>query len=656
MKRSYNLRSSINKNIITYEYISATKISNYLMNDPLLDYLKEYQISDNDDPKNINPCKKNKQNQILPTKKNKNQIQNHINNSLDVSNTPSPMDTDNNTAIVNDDNVEYDINNMSFYDFIKNEGNKFEHIIYEHLEKNYNVKTIVSEYESVFDYNKVLETKYNMDIQMEIIFQGLLSSSKKKLFGCVDFLIRSDIFKKLFNEALPDYKVKKNGNIFLYEVVDVKHSTLNLASNERNVLNSGRFPAYKGQLFIYLELLNEMQKTNITEAYIFGKKYCYTQKGKTYRGLALFKKIGVVDFNNYDIQYYDKVNEAIKWNRRLKDDTISDKWCLFPNPNIRELYPNMKNIGTSHDNFKRKYSNIINEITSVYHCGYKQRNNCLDLDIKSWKDESCNAEKLGFKHNSKIGIQVDAILSINRNKMKLIDYGTLDNDKEWKECNDVNTLNFYIDFETVNGDYGKCNFYLDDDKDIYEKKTESFIFMVGIGYECPETDEWVYKPFYINKLDDDLEYNMIIDVNTYIQNICNQYEYSNHNLIHWTKAEINFMNKFYEKHNDDESLYVNLDFNFFDLHKIFYDNNIVVKNAFNFSLKSIGNSMKKNNMIDLEWESDKCSNGLNCMIQAIHLYSINNVNDKSFANIINYNEIDCKMMQVIHKYLLKQYK
>ena len=43
----------------------------------------------------------------------------------------------------------------------------------------------------------------------------------------------------------------KLGTPFHYIIVDIKHSTLYLASNGRNLRNCNSIPAYKGQILIY---------------------------------------------------------------------------------------------------------------------------------------------------------------------------------------------------------------------------------------------------------------------------------------------------------------------------------------------------------------------------------------------------------------------
>ena len=82
---------------------------------------------------------------------------------------------------------------------------------------------------------------------------------------------------------------------------------------------------------------------------------------------------------------------------------------------------------------------------------------------------------------------------------------------------------------------------------------------------------------------------------------------------------------------------------------------ITVKGSFNYSLKSIARSMYDNNMIDTCWDKDSvCSNGLNAMYYAYKIYK-NDYNNDIMDSIINYNEIDCKVMYEILKYIRTKY-
>ena len=50
------------------------------------------------------------------------------------------------------------------------------------------------------------------------------------------------------------------------------------------------------------------------------------------------------------------------------------KWRLFPQPTVKELYPNMKNERDGNFRKIKVEMNKINDITEVWMCGVKKKN------------------------------------------------------------------------------------------------------------------------------------------------------------------------------------------------------------------------------------------------------------------------------------------
>jgi hypothetical protein len=155
-------------------------------------------------------------------------------------------------------------------------------------------------------------------------------------------------------------------------------------------------------------------------------------------------------------------------------------------------------------------------------------------------------------------------------------------------------------------------------------------------------------------------------------------------LFHWTNAEIRFINKAIDRirsgmytntHMDNPTLtfndenkkevqkYLSSMINTFqqhsmwvDMYKVFETEPIVVKGSYRFKLKNIGNAFYNNALINTKWEDGKMADGFRAMLEAIKLYreypSITCANDM-YMDIINYNEVDCKVIWEIVKYLRK---
>jgi hypothetical protein len=461
-----------------------------------------------------------------------------------------------------------------------------------------------------------------MNQGIEIIYQGVLHDYTNNLYGCPDLLIRIDRINSIFNkELISDEDIRLYQNNYNYVIVDIKHSTLNFSQNNINLINSNNIPKYKGQLLIYTKLLNSHQMYQSKCAFIIGKN----------------NDIGVINYNEYDLAYNSKINKAIEWIRRMR--TEGHKWTLLPKPSCSELYPNMKNtLDSKYSNLKKKLSIKINEITNIWQCGYKKRLVAHNKHIYSWKNKKCNSLNLGFKPSTTSNI-LDNILRINRQKkLKFQINNSID-----KSIYNSNMSNFYIDYETINGNIGQQ----------IEDSTNDFIFMIGVGWE--ENNNWCFKNFILEELNNNSELELMNQFWNFINSLTLNQNSNNLRFYHWSQAEPIFYNKFLAKH--DDNIFPKL--NFYDLHEYFLSNNIVVKDAFNFSLKTIANAMYKNKLIKTCWDtSNICSNGLDAMYFAYNIYKTNigQVSDNGIMqDISNYNMIDTKVMWEILKYIRTKY-
>jgi hypothetical protein len=89
------------------------------------------------------------------------------------------------------------------------------------------------------------------------------------------------------------------------------------------------------------------------------------------------------------------------------------------------------------------------------------------------------------------------------------------------------------------------------------------------------------------------------------------------------------------------------------MYSVFTSEPIVVKGALNFRLKTIGKAMYKLGLIDILWEDNEVTDGLAAMMHAVKYYTgdVENTNVSIMDTIVDYNEIDCKVIWAIIKYL-----
>lgn len=591
--KSYN----INNNMIPNYFVSASSIRNFMLNDPIIDYLKEYNS------KNINIINKRQYKKIK--KQNKKQ-----------------------------DN---------FTDFILNAGVNFEEELINILSKDHEIIK-VAEYTESRNVNKFKETINLMKKGVPIIYQGVLHNSDNDTFGLPDLIVRSDYINTLLKyQVISNEESKIKSPLlktdFHYKIIDIKHSTIQLRSNGLHILNNDNTPAYKGQVYIYTRALNKVLGININKAFIWGKKYSYESCNIKYNITNYLNKLAIIDYDNIDSEYIEKTNDGIQWIKSLRSE--GSTWTLTPLPSKSELYPNMKNDkdGEYHS-IKRKISEDIGEITQVWNCGYKKRILAHSKGVYSWRDPKFNSKLINIG-NTKNGLVIDKILNINRQNKDIIkpDYIKFEREK-WYNCGD-DMIEFYLDFETLTS--GLDSNINDDNR---------YIFMIGIGYI--KNNNWVFNSFVMENKSYESEEKMFNNFIHFINQILFNENKTKCKLYHWSYAEVGSYLNYKFRHN----LKINDNYiSFYDLNKVFVNEPITINGALDFSLKTIAKALKEHKLIESFWDTDsKCSNGLNAMIMANNLYLLkkdNIINDNVMKEIIHYNEIDCKVLWEIHK-LIKQ--
>jgi hypothetical protein len=586
------------------QMVSASSVRNYMLNDPLLDFLKEYNINSlNDVP-------------IRTTK-----TRTNFNKNIDI-----------------------------FTKHIMESGIEFENELIELINKSHKIVK-VADFTDSRKIEKFQETINLMKQGVPIIYQGVLHDYESKTFGIPDLIVRSDYINKLmgYNIISDEESKMRSPNLnvnYHYKIIDIKHSNIPLRSDGIHILNSESIPVYKGQLYIYTIALNKVLGININKAYIWGKKYKYECCKVKYEETNFLNKLGTIDYNNIDSDYIQQTKNAVDWIITLRSE--GSLWTLLPIPCRSELYPNMKNEKDSnYHKLKQELNNHIYEITNIWHCGIKKRQCAHINSVYSWNNINCTSKIMGF-NPGKIASTVDAILNINRQNTDLIRPSIIKYDRLNWYHQQTNVLEFYLDFETLNSNFGSII-----KNGLISYDLNQFIFMIGIGYV--KNNEWIFKTFLMKRKTIESEKIMFNEFMKYISDILIQENKTKAKMYHWSFAEVCAYNKFKSRHSD---IIINdSHISFYDLNKVFIKEPVTVKDAFDFSLKSIAKALKNHNLIKSVWDtSSTCSNGLNAMILANNLYDKNIINPYYKINnncimkeIIYYNEIDCKVMWEIHK-------
>ena len=597
--------------LVDWKYwVSATSIRNYMIDDPLLDWLSHY-----------------------------------YGNPTQPSKMPEMTNEKLNTAIM-EHQIEPD-----FQQSLMKKGIEFEKNIIEILHAKFggDIATI-TDYQYAKSTTKYLETVDHIKKGTPIIYQGVLHDHTRKIFGMPDLLVRRDYIDKLFGCESGD---SVSGD-HQYRVVEIKYSTLNLCANGKYIRNSNKnMIAYKGQLYMYTKMLGTMQGCTPSKAYVIGKSWLYTKNNRMYSGTS-FERPAVVNFNvEKDIRA--KSAQAIKWIRQMRFK--GHRWTVIP-PSRDELKPNMCNIDNQWYSAKQYISTQTNEITQLWMCGINNRKIAEKKRISNWRthpkltskdlgicgDKTANILQLIIDYNQNIPEEMDLTefdLGKNKNnplihpdKIKTVLY-------QWRRP----SVELFVDFETVSDVVMSPDF------------KGSLIFMIGVGWYIDGA--WDFKCFIADRLTTSHEKKILVAFHDFIDSMKKKLApHQTHNcpnirLWHWGHAERTLYRSSISRHAD----VMPIPYAWCDMLRIFKDEPIVSRGMLNFSLKTVVKSFYDNGFIESSYTDSPINNGLNAMMYCISadiecIKSKSNLSQSlSVEQIKNYNEIDCKVICEILKYL-----
>lgn len=619
--------------------ISATRISNFVKSDPIVDYLD-----------------------LLNEKKLT------LSNDLTVSRKRSrSFDLD------DDDKIIFKKKKSSF-DYIVESGNIFEYDIIKQIEllmkENNELKKLIKINEPDIYLNCTLTMEIIKENKHNIILGSVLINKLNYTWGKPDLIVKGCWIKKYIQENIVDLNLNK------WYIIDIKSSTINLINGGEDISSKLLYNVYKSQVYIYTDALNNLMKENkisndVTYGFILGRRYKYTLNKNT-----IIKKpfdcLGIINFQKdflNGVDWKNIVKNGVNWINDLRSN-----WEKFSvNPiNKNELYPNMKNNYDKNWHKVKKQIALVNkEITLLWNCGMFNRNMAWEKGIKRYDDPRLNSNILGFAStNSNRNIIIDKMLQILHTKNNYI----LDKKNNYLNWQNKTKWEFYVDFETYSPDaiYDENN---DWDNCFYSNQK---IYMIGVSWYSENklnhkcfllnysNSNILKKEFEINKQYDNVKFEDCIfcsneiDIITNFKNFILEFKPNDMDekkfiqesrLYHWSGAEPIIFNKKISEHNFPVDKYR---LNWFDLLQVFkYDNYpIIVKECFGFGLKEIAKKLNEFKQINLSWS--ELDDGLLSSFIARDIYiGINLNSNNEMYNIIEYNYIDCKALFKILEWMRK---
>lgn len=497
---------------------------------------------------------------------------------------------------------------------------------------NYMLDIPIFDYLAMYNYEKEPDAfNENICIQSNLNYNYRIISLKKK---CIDMNYyfddltdyknheSIDLTKKMIKEKV---QVIFNGCLHcdkmrLFSRFDVLiHSSIIRDFLDVD-LNSESFEGYYQLLIVYNN--NRDQKKN--NVILYGKQKvldsnpAFDSQFEQPCAFILSNEniIYTVNLNKQHLFY--KMNEAYKWILDLKKNGWS--WDLF-NPTRYELLPNMKHCSTY--GYKRIIQSIISkndELTSYNDITLEKRN---DYFIRQ--------------------LSVDEAL-LESNKPFLKSVSDLRGTK--KVSCDVSKLVvpkkriFYVDFEYINSFHFKRDF---------SRADTNHLYLIGVLYE--KDNNWLYKSFVPKQIDyeshlSSCEVQNIRDWIDFMESFGTPYC-----VMNWSTAEQSMLSSLSKQYHFELEATIE----WIDLLKLFKTTiNFVCDGMKTYSLKDVAKSMYKLGFIKTLW-NDNVMNGLEANILLIPNFTRGDYvleNCDSLSDIIDYNEIDCRVMMELFEFVV----
>ena len=162
-------------------------------------------------------------------------------------------------------------------DFLKAQGIEFEKQLINFMRNN--ILDIVKISDSITEDGINLAISH-MKRGTPVLYSVPFENNNNRTRGIIDLVVRSDYIHLLVKDctfplSLKNLKAPNLDGNYHYLAIDIKFSTLPLRADGVHLLNSDKYPAYKGQLYIYTQGLGYIQGYTSPYAYILGRRWNY---------------------------------------------------------------------------------------------------------------------------------------------------------------------------------------------------------------------------------------------------------------------------------------------------------------------------------------------------------------------------------------------
>lgn len=629
---------------------------------------------------------------------------------------------------------------------------RFQSAVMENLSKRFNSNeiTVIAHNSEILSTEKANLTIECMRRGIPIIANPVLHDTTTKVCGVPLALVRHDYLPKLvknYNKDWHGFICNKNssklGTDWCYYLVDFSFSTIKINPNNEHVYEDIYSKSAKGVTYLLNKCLGKIQGFTPSYSLVLSRKLRVNDEPYT-----MFYRYVLIDHNKNS--QAKKATEAIEWLKEVRRK--GNNWSVVP-PSDYRLYPNMSN-GSDYPwhNTKKEIANDIKEITSLWQCGPKQRQKAHEAKHLRWDQaDGFNSQTVGFKNQradtfdkmlyvngrkdlkvnfnlnhsvysivkakektrpqiekrmvSSRNAKTEALFKIHNlyekqkrqhhNNNKNINNNDINikntpfvmpqklskeikkaTDMSWKTNNDE--VEFFVDFEYFNQtDHEYPDIVFFDTKsrreEDYMVQRSGLIYMIGVGYQNLNGN-WVYRDFTINDVLSQNENDIINEWVNYMLEVRRELGLNGHGIriYHWSGAEFYQLHNVLEKQMESsynremkrqkfniswKKYFENETIMFYDLMDVFKNIPIVINGCFSFGLKNVASSLCKHGLISTTWASKECIDGGSAMALAWEIYHCHDPYKfcRIMKQIREYNEIDCQVLWEVLNFLRKKY-
>ena len=535
--------------------------------------------------------------------------------------------------------------------FIMQKGIEFESVVISHFEKTCPAYTALRKGERSFSSVAFDRTRKAIEKGEPLIYQAVLKDNENLTFGVPDLLIRSDLLRKFFPAAISEEESLigaegcGEGN-YHYRVIDIKFATLSFLKAGDIQASSGSTLAYMCQVYIYNRALAAMQGYRPEGGYLLGRGWSQNK----IKGDSFMDRLGFVP-DSYVIGKGDPLSSIVdascQWSRRVREE--GSEWDVTPDVSVPELRPYMRSrVSYPWNHAKSEINAELQDLTTLWQVGVPARKKGNDAGVYRWSDPGVNSSVLGIT-GSKNPLILDSLIEINQisGGPEVKPDKIVSANQTWR---DYSPVEFFVDFETVSN-------VNDDFSSAPIKGGQTLIFMIGCGHI--ENGQWEWKSFTVDLLEEDFEADIIDDWLDHMAVVKARLSDDDFDPIvfHWSPAEKSFLEQAYNsavvRHPEKSWRRPN----WFDFWKeVAKSEPVLVKGSFGFGLKSMADALRSHGLIDTSWDSST-TDGLGAMAGAwwvddtARKDGVSMIEIPLMKDIERYNEVDCKVMMEIIRYL-----